>query len=216
MKVTTLISWDAEGNVLEHVWHEYSGPIERLDRAAQKEAKQAVGEARDTAATERGASDAERAQLTPFFRSEMNAQHGFNPQQTNELLNYAGSAIEGGGATTGGEAASEAARTRNTSGFSSGLDEAARQRQQEMSKANLGIGAQDVAGAKQLNQEGAEGMGGLFKTDTGAMLNSMGQEHEDINSQIEAGRSGWFQNTVAMINALTGGKGLSMPGSGPK
>jgi hypothetical protein len=183
----------------------------RLDRAAQQEAKSAFRDAQGTAAEERSAADAERAQLTPFYRQEMNAQHGFNPTQTNELLDFAGATTGGEGATTEGAAASEAARTRNTSGFSSGLDEAARQRQQQMSKVGQAVGAEDVMGAKQLNQEGAAGMSGLYGTDTKGMLDAMGQQHEDINSQIDASKTGWYQNLLAGINTVTGGKGFSMP-----
>lgn len=174
------------------------------DRAGVNEAQQAEGTARDTAARAAGNANADRAALTPFYRSEMNAQHEVNPEQTNELLNFADSTIGGGGATTAGQAASEAARTRNTSGFAPALDEAARQRQQQLSQANLDIGAQDIAGAKQLNQEGAAGMNGIFGTDTSTMLESMGQQTNDINAQVNAGKSGWFQNLNQMLRTMQG------------
>jgi len=183
-----------------------------FDRAAQAEAKQAYGDARNVASQEQSNAAAERAQLMPFYKQEMTAQHLYNPEQTNELLNYAGAATGGSGSAAMGQANSEAARTRNTSGFSSALDQNARDRAKVMSTANLGVGAQDIMGAKQLNQEGARGLMGLEGLDTGAMLNAMGQEHEDINSQIEAGKSGWFQNMNQLISTLTGGKGFSLPG----
>ena len=138
----------------------------------------------------------------PFYRQEMNAQHLYNPAQTNEMLNFAGAGTGGAGSAAAGEAASTAARTRNTSGFAPALDQNARDRASIMSRANLGVGAQDVEGAKMLNQQGAQGMAGLEGLDTKAMLESMGQEAPDINAQVNAGQHGWFQNMQDMIRSL--------------
>lgn len=172
-----------------------------FDRAAQQEAKEAYGQARNESYRDQTNKAAEHAMLMPFYRQEMNAQHLYNPSQTNELLNYAGAATGGAGSAAMGEANSEAARTRNTSGFSSALDQNARDRTKAMSTANLGVGAQDVMGAKQLNQEGAAGMAGLHGIDTESMLKAMGLEQGAINTQIEAGKSGWFQNLLGGVNA---------------
>jgi hypothetical protein len=174
----------------------------RLDRAAQSAASGAAKTATNVAGQEESAADSERGALTPFYRSEMNATHGFTPGQTQELLNYAGAGIGGSGSAAAGEAASEAARTRNTSGFSSALDQNARDRAREMATVNAGVGAQDVMGAKALNQEGAAGEAGLYNTDTSAMLGAMGQVAPDVNAETGAGTAGWFQNTIAAINAL--------------
>ena len=169
------------------------------DRAAQNAAKSAGAQAAGTAATEQGNANAIGAQLTPFYRQEMNAQHGFTPQQTNELLDYAGAGVAGSGAAAMGEANSQAARTRNTSGFSAALDQNARDRQAQMGQIGAGVAAQDVMGAKQLNQQGAAGMAGLYGTDTDAMLKAMGIQTGDINAETEAGKSGWFQNLTSGV-----------------
>ena len=217
MRVTTRITFDFDGNVLEHEYFEYSGPVAKCDRAAQSQASNAANTATNVAGQEESNANNAQAALTPFYRSEMDAQHGFNPGQTQELLNYAGAGAGGSGAAATGEAASTAARTRNTSGFSSALDQNARNRAQEMGTINAGVGEQDVMGAKALNQEGAKGMSGLYDTDTSAMLSSMGQVAPDINSEVNAGSHGWFQNMTGMIAALrgagaSGGQGSS--GSG--
>jgi hypothetical protein len=193
----------------------------RLDRAAQGQAKTAANTAANVAGSEESQANAAQGALTPFYRSEMSAQHGFDPGQTQELLNYAGAGVGGSGAAATGEAASEAARTRNTSGFSSALDQNARQRQQEMATVNAGVGAQDVMGAKALNQEGAQGEAGLYGTDTSAMLSAMGQVPADINAETQAGNSGWFENLTNgigaganLIKALKTGQGGSGGGGG--
>lgn len=180
----------------------YHGPWELLDRAAQNAAKKAAGTAAGTAATEGGNASAIGAQLTPFYKQEINTVHGFDPEQTNELLNYAEAGAGGANASLAGQAASEAARTRNTSGFTSALDQASRDRQKALSNASLGVGAQDIEQAKRENQEGAAGLSGLYDTDTNAMLKAMGIQNEDINTEIQAGKSGWFQNLMNGIQTV--------------
>lgn len=196
-------AWTAHRKRIEQYLRE-GRTVSGGDRAAQNAAKTAEKTAGNVAATEQGSADAERAKLTPFYSQEMNAQHEFNPQQLQELLSSAGSPLAASAATTAGKATSEAARTRNSSGFSSALDQAARDRNAAMGTAGLEIGQQDVLGAKKLNQEGAAGEAGLFGQDQEAMLKAMGIQTGDINAETEAGKSGWLQNMNQTITALTG------------
>ncbi len=203
------------------LWREHRERIEQYliegrsvsggDRAAQSAAKAAEKEATTTAGTARGNAGSEHAALTPFYQQEMNAQHLYNPGQLNTLLDSAEAPLAGSAATAAGQAASQGARTRNTSGFSAALDQNARDRQAALGQAGMNVASEDIMGAKKLNQEGAAGMQGLFGTDTSSMLNAMGQESNDINAQSEAGRQGWLQNMNETITAITGGKGLSKP-----
>ena len=206
MRVITRAVLDIESLTWDSIEYEdYDGPWELADRAASNAAKTAGKTAAGVASNEESNANSANATLSPFYRQEMTAQHAFNPAQTNELLNAAEAPLAGSGATAAGGAASEAARTRNTSGFSSSLDQNARDRQKALSNASLGVGQEDILGAKQLNQEGAAGLSGLYNTDTNAMLKAMGVQTEDINAQTQAGKSGWFQNTLNAIGTLAGG-----------
>jgi len=180
----------------------YDGPWALCDRAASNAAKQAASNAGNVATSEQSQANALSSQLTPFYRQEMNAQHLYNPEQTNELLNFAEAPLAGSAATSAGGAASQAARTRNTSGFTPALDQAARDRNKAMGTASLGVGAQDITGAKALNQAGAGGMSNLYGVDTEGMLKAMGIQTGDINAEIEAGKSGWFQNLLGAGNTI--------------
>lgn len=173
------------------------------DRAAQAAAGQAAKTAGNVISGEEASAQAKEMALTPFYRSEMGAQHLFDPQQNQELLNAAAAPLAASAATTAGQARSEAARTRNTSGFSAALDQAARERSAAMGQAGAQVAAQDVLGAKELQQKGAAGMAGLYGVDTDAMLKAMGIQNQDIQTQIEAGKSGWFQNLMQGINTAT-------------
>lgn len=180
-------------------------PYARLDRAAQQAAKNAAATAGSTAAQFGGEAQGEQAALTPFFQREMTAEHGFDPTQTGELLTAAGAGIGGAAGAEEGRAAEEQAKTRNASGFTKSLDELARDRMKASAGASEGIAAEDVMGAKKLNEEGAAGLSGLYGTNTGAMLKAMGQQNEDINTQVAAGKSGWLQNMDQTIASLTSG-----------
>lgn len=187
---------------------EYSGPLARCDRGAQSAAKAASGTAKDTATNAGEEAKSELGEVQPFFQQEMKAQHGYTPGQTDELLTAAGAGTGGATGALTGEADLQAARTRNASGFTKSLDEMARDKQKALAGTSEGVAAQDVNLAKQENQEGAQGEAGLYGINNDAMLKSMGIQNQDINTQIEAGKSGWLQNmnqTLTAVGALASG-----------
>lgn len=184
---------------------EYFGPVDKLDRGLQSQAKNNATTAGSTAAGYGSSAGSEGATLNPFYTSEMKATHAFNPNQMNELLTAAEAGSGGATGALTGQAALEGARTRNASGFTKSLDEAARDKAKASAGASEGIAAEDVMGAKQLNQEGAAGMQGLYGTNVGAQLKAMGQQNEDIGTAVQAGNSGWLQNTMGMMNSLSNG-----------
>lgn len=183
---------------------EYDGPVALADRAAQGQANKAQGAAASTGASEGSTASSLQSSLIPFYSKEMNADHAFSPDQTGELLTAAEAGAGGSTAGLEGEAEQEAARTGNTAASSGLLDEMSRNQDKASAGASEGIAAEDVAGAKQLNQEGAAGLTGLYGADTTAMLNAMGIQTGDINAEVNAGNSGWFQNVLAGINTVTG------------
>ena len=124
----------------------------------------------------------EGALLNPFLTQEMRATHGLTPGQQNEMLT---AAEAGSGGALGGLGAgiqNNAARTNNSTGVGKTLDEMARDRAKSAAGASEGIAAQDVGLAKQMNQQGAAGMQGLYGTNVAGQLNSMKQQGQDISS----------------------------------
>ena len=141
----------------------------------------------------------EGAQLNPFFTQEMNAKHAYDPTQINELLTNAES---GAGAATGAEQGTlinNATRTGNATGVTKSLDEMARDKAKAAAGASEGIAAQDVMGAKALNQQGAAGMQGLYGVNTGAQLGAMKQANADIQTQQEL-NPGWLKGVEGIVN----------------
>lgn len=208
MQITTKLVLDMNtGAILEHEFFEYDGPLMLCDRAAQAAAKNAASTAQGTAATDTAEGQAAQSFINPIFQHEATAEHLFTPGQENELLTAANA---GSGAVSGAEKAAlqrEAASTNNATALTKNLQTAALDRMKSAAGASEGVAAQDVMGAKQLNQQGLAGEAGLFNTDTDAALKAMGIQTNDINTGIEAGKSGWLQNMNATISALTKGAG---------
>jgi hypothetical protein len=198
--------WDGEKYALVHEeGFDYQGPLALCDRAAQAAAKNAAATAGNTAANDQNLANQGQQTLNPFFKQEMGAEHLFTPGQTDELLTAAGA---GAGGVAGEEQAAlnrNAATTHNATALTKSLQEAARDKMKNAAGTSENIAAQDVMGAKQLNQEGAAGEQSLFGTNTDAALKAMGLQTNDINTEIEAGKSGWLQNMNATITALTQG-----------
>ena len=171
-------------------------------RAAQSQAANAASAAGTQAGQYESSAQAQQANLMPFLTKRLNAEHAYSPDQLNELLTAAGAGA--GGATAGltGQAELEAARTGNSAASTAALDAMARSRQQAGASQSEGVAAQDVEGARQNQQAAAGQLGSLYGVNTDAALKAMGIQNQDINTEIEAGKSGWLQNMTGMISAL--------------
>lgn len=181
----------------------YFGPWELCDRAAQSQAKQLVGSTGQAADTAGANAATEHGQLSPFFSNEMNAEHLFDPGQTNELLTAAQAGSGGASGALQGDLAQHAARTRNATGYTKSLQELARDKMKADAGASEGIAAQDVLGAKDLNQKGAAGLQGLDSMDSSQQLQAMGLQDKAIGTEQQAGQSGWLQNALAIADTAS-------------
>lgn len=146
----------------------------------------------------------ESSQLNPFFSQEMRATHSLSPDQANEMLTAAEAGSGGAFGGAEGEINRDAARTGNATSVTKSLDEMARERAKVAAGSSEGIAAQDVAGAKQLNQEGAAGMQGLYGTNVGAQLGAMKQSGEDLKnlSAAQTQAPAWLQGLKNVSNGI--------------
>lgn len=173
-------------------------------RSAVDQASNAAKTAANTSANFGGAASGISANLTPFLTSELQHPQGYSQQDTSAMLSAGlGGA---GGANSGlmGQANQRAAVSRNAGGFQAALDDAARSRSKAAAGASEGIAA-DNANLKQTQQQdAAHGLQGMYGTDTSGMLNASGQIAGDVNSEVNAGKSGWLQNTLNVMNTING------------
>ena len=120
-------------------------------------------------------------------------------------------AMAGAGGLAGGLQTADnerAAATGNSSGFNDAGD-IARERMKAASGASSGIASQNAQEKVNQQQSAAQGLSGLYNTDTSAQMKAMGLIPEDVNAQVNAGSHGWLQNMndtiTALSNAATGG-----------
>ena len=186
---------------------EYSGSLALADRAAANEAGQAEKTAGTMAAGYGASAAAIGAPLTKTLQNDVNNPIGFTPTETNNML-VAGEQGAGGAAGgIAGAAGLNAMRTRNSGALSGVLDQNARIKQQQLSENALGVQNESAKLAQAKRASALGGLQGLYGTDVSAQLKGMGIQNQDINTQIEAGKSGWLQNTMGVIGTL-GGMGL--------
>lgn len=188
--------------VLEESYN-YEGPLALCDRNLQKQATTNSNTAGAAAGGYGASAASDSAEVTPFLNQELKAKHSLDPNQINELLTSAGAGTGGATGSIVGQADLEAARTRNASGFTKTLDEAARDKAKAAAGMSEGVAAQDVMGAKQLNQEGAAGLQGLYGTNVNAQLKAMGQQNEDEDTALKAGQQGWLQNATSVADTMS-------------
>ena len=147
--------------------------------------------------------------LTPFLTQEMLHPEGLGQQgiaaETGAARGGAGGALS---AVQGG-AAQRAGVSRNAGGYQAALDDAARSRTKAAAMGSEDIQAQNENLKTKQQQEGASGLNNMYNTDTSGMLKAESLEPEDINSGVNAGNSGWLQNTLKILNLkqLGGGGG---------
>lgn len=174
------------------------GPNVGVAKALLNASQQASGQYGSTAS-------GEGAQLNPFYSQEMKATHSLSPEQANEMLTAAEAGSGGAFGGAEGQINRDAARTGNATSVTKSLDEMARDRAKVAAGSSEGIAAQDVAGAKQLNQEGAAGMQGLYGTNVGAQLGAMKQSGEDLKNLSAAQQQapGWLQGLKNVSSGIT-------------
>lgn len=189
-----------------------------FSNAAAGEAKNAYNQAVNTSNMLGGESQGIGANLTPFLTQEMLHPTGYGQQG----LSAMNAAAQGGagGATSGltGQAEQRAAASHNAGGYQAALDAAARERTQAGAGASENIAAQNANLEQQQQQEGAAGLGGMYRTDTSGMLDAMGQQKGDIEAQLAAQAQGpaWMstaKNAMGLVGQAAGmAGGFGIPG----
>jgi hypothetical protein len=174
-------------------------------RQAQQQASDAYNTASSTAAGYGSKGDQISSSLIPGLEREANNPEGYTPEEMNNQLVAGEQGAGGVNAGIAGQADLQAARTRNSSGETAVLDSASRNKTRQLSDNALNV-QNKSAELGQQKQEGAQKeLGSLYGTDTEANLKAQGLSTEDINSEVNAGKSGWFQNMNQLISTLTGG-----------
>lgn len=208
VRVHTKLIYEWQGDSLVLVREEgydYVGEWALCDRAAQKEAKQAQGTATQTAAGYGAAAGSTAGVLTPILTRMAQNPYGMTPEEKNAQLVANEQGAGGANASVTGQAGLTANRSRNSGALSNVLDAAARARTQALSRGAQNVEVENTALKNEQQQSALKALRSMYGTQVGAQLGSQGQVAPDINAQVNAGKSGWLQNTLGTIGTLTGG-----------
>jgi len=205
MRIHTKTSIDiATGKVLEDQFYEYDGPLALADRSIQGAAQNNAKTAGTTAAGYGTTAAAIGAPLTTTLQNDVNNPIGFTPTETNNMLVAGEQGAGGANAGIAGAAGLNAMRTRNSGALSGVLDQSARIKQQQLSQNALGVQNESARLAQQKRASALGGLQGLYGTDVNAQLKAMGIQDQDLQTAIQAGNSGWLQNTMGVIGGVAG------------
>src|SRR5580693_989262 len=108
-------------------------------RSATDQAKNAYTTASQTAGKYGAAGDQISSSLIPGLEREANNPEGFTPEEMNNQLVAGEEGAGGANAGIAGQAALQAARTRNSAGESAVLDSAARAKTRQLSENALNV-----------------------------------------------------------------------------
>ncbi len=141
--------------------------------------------------------------LNAALMGEATNPQGYSQADMNSMRT--GSAQALGGATAGitGQANLQAARTRNSAGYSGALDSAARSAQQTASQNEMGLQAANANLKQQQQQQGLSALQGLYGTNMSSMNSALGLGPATLQARADGGS--WMQNTgLPIVGALTG------------
>jgi hypothetical protein len=174
-------------------------------RGAVSQAQNLENNASSTAAGFGSGAEDISSTLTPFLTRELTSPGGISQQDQTAMLSasQAGAGGVAGGLET--KANERAAATGDSSGGGAALDDIARQREQAAASASSGIANENTQEKLKEQQEGAEGLKGLYGTDVGAQLGALGVQNNAIGQEVNAGSHGWFQNMTNLIASIRGG-----------
>ena len=171
-------------------------------RSAVNQAGQAVNQAKATAGQYGSAGNQIAGSLIPGLEREANNPQGYTPEEINNQLVAGEQGAGGANAGITGQANLQAARSRNTAGYSAALDQAARDKTQQLSENALNVQNKSAELGQQKQMTAQKELGGLYGTDVEANLRAQGLIPQDVQAETQAGQSGWFQNMTGLITSI--------------
>lgn len=141
--------------------------------------------------------------LSPIFSQEATNPQGFAPKDLAAMNTASSQSVGGSTAGAVGQGNLEASRTRNSAGYAPALDESVKSGERTLSNNALNVQGKNAMLKETQRQSGIEGMQGLESGQQTQLMQSLGLANGAIQSGTQAGKSGWFQNMLGLIEALS-------------
>lgn len=187
-----------------------------MARQAQNQAQNTYNAASNLTGSSENTAGGLLNTLTPAYQQEITNPQGYSPTTLGAINTASQQSTGGSVAGAVGSGNLIAARNRNAAGFAPAVDKAARDAGKTNSENALGVQIGNANLKQKQTQEGLSGEQGLFNTENNDVLSSLGLQNSSTNAETQAGNSGWFQNTLGAINAITGaGKSAASLGYSP-
>jgi hypothetical protein len=142
--------------------------------------------------------------LTPTLNQMATAPQGFGKQTVGNMTTAALQGAGGAQAATVGGGIQRAAGTNNAGAFDASAGQAGHDATSALTDAALGVQNRDAELKQQQQQFGVQGLNNQYQTNVGAGENALGLSTNAVNSAVNAGQSGWLQNSLGVVNALSG------------
>ena len=174
-----------------------------MARDAQKQAKDTYKSAASMGTASGANSTDLYGSLVPQYKQMATNPQGFGAPAIADMTTASNQSLGGSNAAAAGEAAELGASNRNLGSFAPAIAEASRAAGRQQSTNALGIKAGDIGLKQEQKQQGLAGLGGLQDQQNKNVLASLGLRDQSTNTLTEAGKSGWFQNMIAYMNAVS-------------
>jgi hypothetical protein len=142
--------------------------------------------------------------LTPTLNQMATAPQGFGKQTVGNMTTAALQGAGGAQAATVGGGIQRAAGTNNAGAFDASAGQAGHDATSALTDAALGVQNRDAELKQQQQQFGVQGLNNQYQTNVGAGENALGISDAALNTSVNAGKSGWFQNMTGLIGAVNG------------
>lgn len=172
-------------------------------RDATGKAKGAYNLASGTANEASDNAESVNSNLTPQLERDFQDPSGYTPESLNKMNVASEQGAGGAESSLKGEAAGQVARTRNSAGYSTALDEAARDKTRTLSENSLNIQSEDAKLAQQKKMHAGDELSKIYGTDVNETLDAQGLLSGDVNAETESGKSGWFQNMTSLMDSIS-------------
>lgn len=173
-----------------------------MARAAQNQAKDTFGQAKGVAGQSQSNANSIYGPLLQQYQAEATNPQGIGTTGLNAENTASQQSTGGSVAGSVGQGNLMAARTRNRGSFQVAANDAARAGMARNSQNAV----ENIASNERLKQvqkqAGLAGQQSLYGQNLQALLAALGAQNQSTNALTEAGKSGWLQNTMGIINTL--------------
>jgi hypothetical protein len=175
-----------------------------MARDAAAAASNAATTAGNNAAGYNSTASTISSNLTPYLTRQLTNPQGMSQRDVQNIITQ--KMAGAGGSTAGlyGAASAQAGRTNNPMGFSAALDASARAAQKGVASTGSDVASQNAQTKLSQQSQAASGLGSLYGSASGAGAQWGNVQAKDLETQVEAGKSGWLQNLTDVVSAVSG------------